>query len=1283
MILPHKKVQIIIKEMVNTTLVTSFFTMPTDDSYILLRIEFLVAVSTVLFLGMSILDIFRGHFHNSSIKAMLTIVDSVSDSLVLYLMGAMQTAPFKNQLFPVWAIVLVSFRHSSDFITGYGIPDKHGRRFTEWRNVMKLLGVAFLNKTRGSMFAYPLWSLWGLQILRSYYRLQSRNLAFNSIWHGKSSEVVSEFMRTDTKFENFKLQDCKADTMEGYRYLVYGETDQHLVFKKPRYVLQIDANPTEIRDKAKAQKRAKKAKARAQERAKRRSATTAQAQREDDQDGVAKVNPLSTGPAKSIAKAFPDSLITLDKIWLCDGAMLDRTSTHGDKFKDLSLAFSLSRLLRCKLEDVPLHKDITPITKNLVLLRIIQEETKRAFGVMELEMSFLNDYFNTRYPMVFWLGLYSVHFSLVMSAATFAVALWLSVDIKRVYKTPSDEVSHVIQGVNIDMIITWVFMFFMVFKEVWEMASYYLSDWARLLLAAAYVRWENCFFRNCCMEKFISSFCTSKIANRRWHGVLDQFAFFQSYDDSPTAWNFMHILSTGAVPRKEDGTKLIDHITIPECVKDAILVRLRSMDLTRPHLLDVIPSLLAESREQYRWACFNLPTSTHIILVWHIATSLCEISSAVDRNINLGSHGFLLNALLYLTSFCRCCCCAPQPYLVNENTLHVDLKTRYVVANSLSRYCAYLLVSKPDLVPDSYLAPKMIFQETVKDARRILKDCDSLKKIYKTLMDEVDTIDQDNSNSIKLRLCASLLGMFPFLKEKDTSNSERNINIIQQGVKLAKGLMSEDENSRWEILAGVWADLLIHIAPSWNASAHKDCLESGGEFITHIWALLLHCGIDKSMLWPVEGLPKNNAPGAPQNNNSGTNSIQLAQDQPQAACAGETDDKQAIATANGSSFVNGDGYLIRGMQNLGSTCYFNAVLQGLYALSELRIKILEQNSREGLIHELKNLFQEVTGGANSNGAGGTLVPENLFSIMSSKYQEFKTDVIEDSNNLLGRLLADLEIEEPEMVKSLFRGQVAKHVSSKGCDHTSVTTQVLDLCLAIPSKDDVSLVDCLNLYATGEVADWHCTACSAVTAPGNASPSTKDSSVDGVLTQQSDSVPHQPVEGSSHPAEHQTSTPNQHKGKQPMLGEDAGQMEQILTKHKEEKKIYRAANVNFRITRAPPLLTIQLKRFNYVDQHRSEKLDKHVSFQEVLNITGFMDPSSAADDDCNYCLVAVIVHDGKKLTEGHNYCFVRASNIGHESGVTHSWFCANDANVRKVSPEEVFQSQAYILFYQKG
>lgn len=86
-------------------------------------------------------------------------------------------------------------------------------------------------------------------------------------------------------------------------------------------------------------------------------------------------------------------------------------------------------------------------------------------------------------------------------------------------------------------------------------------------------------------------------------------------------------------------------------------------------------------------------------------------------------------------------------------------------------------------------------------------------------------------------------------------DAARHEKIITMGARLGRLLIDatkHDDVARWELLAGVWADLLVHMAPSWNTEAHRRCLATGGEFITHIWAILCHCGVDKSDLWELK-----------------------------------------------------------------------------------------------------------------------------------------------------------------------------------------------------------------------------------------------------------------------------------------------------------------------------------------------------------------------------------------------------------------------------------------------
>lgn len=63
-----------------------------------------------------------------------------------------------------------------------------------------------------------------------------------------------------------------------------------------------------------------------------------------------------------------------------------------------------------------------------------------------------------------------------------------------------------------------------------------------------------------------------------------------------------------------------------------------------------------------------------------------------------------------------------------------------------------------------------------------------------------------------------------------------------KGVDLGRSLEHHPVFLLWKELAGFWANRLIYAAPSDNVKEHIDRLARGGEFITHLWALMFAAG---------------------------------------------------------------------------------------------------------------------------------------------------------------------------------------------------------------------------------------------------------------------------------------------------------------------------------------------------------------------------------------------------------------------------------------------------------
>lgn len=138
------------------------------------------------------------------------------------------------------------------------------------------------------------------------------------------------------------------------------------------------------------------------------------------------------------------------------------------------------------------------------------------------------------------------------------------------------------------------------------------------------------------------------------------------------------------------------------------------------------------------------------------------------------------------------------------------------VATTLSKYCAYLVACAPELLPEDQEGSKRAYKAVKRDLRDALS------------------------------------------KERRRSRSESRLERVMRmggpeaaanmGAELGTQLVEEcgdDAAQGWVLLAELWAELIVYVAPSDNIEGHAEALAQGGEFITLLWALSTHTGITR------------------------------------------------------------------------------------------------------------------------------------------------------------------------------------------------------------------------------------------------------------------------------------------------------------------------------------------------------------------------------------------------------------------------------------------------------
>ncbi|CAN6281988.1 unnamed protein product [Urochloa humidicola] len=208
---------------------------------------------------------------------------------------------------------------------------------------------------------------------------------------------------------------------------------------------------------------------------------------------------------------------------------------------------------------------------------------------------------------------------------------------------------------------------------------------------------------------------------------------------------------------------------------------------------------------------------TRCVMAWCLATWYCELAELEQEELKRKQQ----DASSKAKGWCSCCCCkkaASATASGGENR-----RKHRLVANALSKYCAYLVVSLPELLPGPVPETTRAYDSFVKAAREA-RDKEALLKAlldrqYWSLLHTGNVVIKDVNNH------ANVGGDPPILD-----------------------LMRRPDP--WATLADVWVRMLVYAAPYGSAEAHMRQLSQGGELVTHLWALLCHLSIRE---WKLPG----------------------------------------------------------------------------------------------------------------------------------------------------------------------------------------------------------------------------------------------------------------------------------------------------------------------------------------------------------------------------------------------------------------------------------------------
>ncbi|TVU00477.1 hypothetical protein EJB05_54091, partial [Eragrostis curvula] len=522
---------------------------------------------------------------------------------------------------------------------------------------------------------------------------------------------------------------------------------------------------------------------------------------------------------------------TVGKIW--ELAETDRVLASLDedkRLRRLCLSFSLFKLLRRRLERLlpAMTAAETRSYRQIIFRGLLHDkdnntvtEDEALFQVTHDELNFLSEYYHSVVPVVlaspfFLLANYFLLPVLVFALCLVVIVLCNNGSLPFAFKSIKDNNYFTFFGAaqmtrcmrqvfknpvvffcTVDFSITSLLFLMFMYEEVWEFFVFLLSDWFLVSLLCKYAT-KPLWWRNSRRTLFSWSIrCILSLRNllHRPGISFHQFCVLKFYGLTIPA--HLPLKLPILLPAATPVPKLVKHSITDYFTK--LYDRDGNATNNATHLNNGRSALAGSGHTDLVPFC-DSDSVAEVILTWHIATSLLEVE-----------HG-------------------GQPAGQSNNVLQV--------ATSLSKYCAYLVAFHPELLPGNQDSAKRVFKATKKELYGLLGFwgyyfSSSRRFRYRKI----------NASSRSVEEAAAVA---------------TTATTVVKGATLGRILASKAAAAHsaegvWKVLADLWVELLVYIAPSSDeecVEGHRNALAKGGEFITVLWAMATHAGISR----PADGL---------------------------------------------------------------------------------------------------------------------------------------------------------------------------------------------------------------------------------------------------------------------------------------------------------------------------------------------------------------------------------------------------------------------------------------------